>query len=311
MTSPGRRRTGLVIGLARRAAVVAALVALVLGLGNREAPAPQRLPELSVLVAVDVTTSMSALDDPSGSRITAVRRDLVELVRGLDQVRLSVITFGRSRAVRLPSTPDRTAYEEVVASLQVERPEAGSGSSVGRAVRGILVELERAEAAPGDPIPVLVLVTDGENTVPDEQPSFEEVGGSVGAAVILGYGTAEGGLMPLERVEVDAKPPTAAQVGRAVLTDRETGEPALSRRDDENLQDIAAELDAPYVAADGTHDLAQVAADLEATAYADLEPAEPERELRWLWALLLLLLVLADLRRGWRGWLEARREVRA
>lgn len=305
----GRRLGGARLVVVRRVALVAVLVALLLGLGNRETPAPQRTPELDVLVAVDATTSMSALDDPSGSRITAARRDLVELVRNLDQVRLSVLTFGRSRAVRLPWTPDRDAFDEAVAAIQVERPDAGSGSSVGRAVRALKDELDRAEETPGERIPVVVLVTDGENTVPGRQRSFVSVGDRIEAGVVLGYGTDEGGLMPLERVAVDEQPPSPAEVG-AVVTDTNTGGPALSRRDPGNLLDIADQLGAAYVEADGTQDMARVAAALEDAAYAGLDPGEPERELRWLWALLLLVLVLPELRLGWRRYLEARREAR-
>ena len=294
----------------RRIALVAALLALLLGLGNRDTAAPQRLPEIELLVAIDVTTSMSALDDPSGSRITAVRRDLVELVRHLDQVRLSVITFGRSADLRLPFTPDRLAYRDVVEAVQVERALAGVGSSVGRAVRPVRRALDDAAAAGSDRIPALVLVTDGENTVPGRQRSFTRVGDRVQAGVVLGYGTEAGGLMPVERVDVDEQPPAPDAV-TALVTNRETGEPALSRLDSDNLLTIADELGAAYVPADGSQDLARVAAALETAAYADLEPGEPERELRWLWALLLLVLVLPELRAGWHRYLEARREARA
>ena len=294
----------------RRVALMAALLALLLGLGNRDTAAPQRLPEIELLVAIDVTTSMSALDDPSGSRITAVRRDLVELVRHLDQVRLSVITFGRSADLRLPLTPDRLAYRDVVEAVQVERAVAGVGSSVGRAVRPLVRALDDAAAAGSDRIPAVVLVTDGENTVPGDQRSFTRVGDRVQAGVVLGYGTEAGGLMPVERVDVDEQPPAPDAVS-ALVTNRETGEPALSRLDTDNLLTIADELGAAYVPADGSQDLDRVAAALEAAAYADLEPGEPERELRWLWALLLLVLVLPELRAGWRRYLEARREARA
>ena len=294
----------------RRVALVAALLALLLGLGNRDTAAPQRLPEIELLVAIDVTTSMSALDDPSGSRITAVRRDLVELVRHLDQVRLSVITFGRSADLRLPFTPDRLAYRDVVEAVQVERAVAGVGSSVGRAVRPLVRALDDAAAAGSDRIPALVLVTDGENTVPGAQRSFTRVGDRVQAGVVLGYGTEAGGLMPVERVDVDEQPPTP-DTATALVTNRETGDPALLPARHRQPADDRRRAGAAYVPADGSQDLARVAAALEAAAYADLEPGDPERELRWLWALLLLVLVLPELRAGWRRYLEARREARA
>ena len=72
-------RTGSVLAFVGRVALLAAAAALFLGLGNRPAPKPQATPQLDVLVAVDRTASMSALDDPTGSRIIAARRDLTEL----------------------------------------------------------------------------------------------------------------------------------------------------------------------------------------------------------------------------------------
>ena len=302
------RARSLATGL-RRLALVLVLIAMLVGFGNREAPAAQRVPELDVLVAVDRTTSMSALDDPSGSRITAVRRDLTELGDQLDTVRFALISFGAKAEVELPFTSDRVAYADEVRSLQVEPPDTGVGTSVGRPVRLIERELDRAAAADPTRIPVLVLVSDGENTAPTAQRSFAGVGDRVRAALVLGYGSAEGGVMPLVRVAVDQQPPAAAQAA-PLVTVRETGEPALSRFDEDNLRTIADEVDAELVHSDGTLDVTALADALEQAAYADLEPGRPERELRWVWAVLLLALVLPELRLGWRGYLAARREAR-
>ena len=301
---------GSALTAARRLAMAAALLAMFFGPGNREAPAAQRLPELDVLIAVDRTTSMSALDDATGSRITAARRDLVALGENLDNAHFTVITFGRSASVRLPSTSDRAAYDAAVRSVQVEHPDAGSGTSIGRPVPLLLKELRRKAQPQTDRIPVIVFLSDGENTSPEPKASFTELGAAVQAGLVLGYGTEDGGVMPRERVDVEEPPPAADQVAEAV-TVGDTGEPARSRLDEENLQQIAEELGAAYVHSDGGPDMARVAAALETAAYADIGPSEPERELRWLWALLLAVLVLPELRAGWRRYLEARREARA
>ena len=291
----------------RRITLLLALVAVVLGLGDRDAVAPQATPELDVVVAVDRTTSMSALDDPSGSRITAVRRDLVELGDQLGPARFAVVTFGESATLRLPFTSDRDSYRDEVASVQVERADDGAGSSVGLAVPLLEDLLKRSERASVERLPVLVFVSDGENTSPEEQASFRALAGRTVASVVLGYGTAEGGPMPVERVGLDEVPPPASNPGQ-VVTIAQTGEVAVSRLDAANLQLIADELDAAYLPPSGTRSMAAVAAELAERAYADLEPGRPQRELRWLWALLVILLVLPELRSGWRLWLQARRE---
>ena len=286
-----------------------AFVGLAVGLGNREAPGVQALPELDVLVALDRTTSMSALDDPRGSRITGARRDLVALGEHLHRARFSLVTFGRAARIRLPATSDREAYADAVRSVQVEHPTAGTGTSVGRPVPLLADRVDRASEGL-QRIPVVVFVSDGENTSQERQSSFAELGRSVRAGVVLGYGSEKGGVMPLDRVDVGETPPPPDQVAN-VVTVGDTGEPARSRLDAANLQQIAKELGGTYVHSDGDADMARLAAGLEAAAYADLEPSVPEREIRWLWALLLLLLALPELRTGWRRYLEARREARA
>ena len=300
----------------RRLALVAALLALLVGLGNRPAPEAQRLPGLDVLVAVDRTTSMSALDDPSGSRLTAVRRDLTRLGELLDSASFSLVTFGQSTTVALPFTTDRVAYDDAVRKLQVEEPTAGTGSSVGRPVSFLTDELDRTAKAEDldrrqaeDRVRVLVLVTDGENTSPEPQASFAPIADRIDAGVVLGFGTVAGGVMPLERVPVGEAPPPADAPGR-VITVSGTGADAVSHLDPANLGLIAGQLGVAYVPADASLDLPALAASLENAAYADLPPVEPERELRWLWALLVLALALPELRLGWRALVESLREGR-
>jgi Ca-activated chloride channel family protein len=297
----------------RRLALVLAVLGLLLGIGDRDEAAPQALPMLDVLVVVDRTTSMSALDDPSGSRITAVRRDLVELGDRLATAQIAVATFGRNASIVLPFSSDRATFDEVVSALQVEPPAVGTGSSVSRAVPLLTDELERAaerSTVLGVPrVPVVVLLSDGERTSPETQASFRPVGKEIGAGVVLGYGTARGAVMPLERVDPTEEPPTPATVG-AVVTVPGTDTPAVSRLDPDNLDRIADELGTPYVQRDGSTDLADVVEQIEDTAYADLEPGEPERERRWVWAIAVLVLVLPELRSGWRDYVDARRRSR-
>ncbi len=304
-------RTRAVGTLVGRVALLAVAAAMVLGLGNRPAPKPQPTPQLDVLVAVDRTASMSALDDPTGSRIIAARRDLIELADHLDTAQFAVVTFGTSATVQLPFTSDREAFEDEVSSLQVEKPQAGSGSSIGLAAPKLARQLDRAKAAHPDHVPVVVFLSDGESTSRGAQDSFAPVGERILSGVVLGYGTAKGGVMPLERVPVDEPAPSRQEIGYAVITDPATGAPARSRLDEANLDTVAYQLGATYFRAGGSQDMAAVAAQLEAAAVATLDPGEPQRELRWVWALALLLLLLPELRRGWRMYWQARRAARA
>jgi Ca-activated chloride channel family protein len=295
------------LGAIRRLAVLGVLGALVLGVGDRDAPEAPPLPELEVLVVVDRTTSMSALDDPAGSRITAVRRDLTALGEELESARFTLVTVGASAQVVLPATADRVAYADAVGALQVEAPDAGSGSAAARFVPVVARLLDRFDPASGR-LPVLVYAGDGEDTTDGDVSSLLELRGRFAAATVLGYGTTSGGVMPLARVAVDAEPPHPTDAGDLV-PDVATGLPAISRAHPNTLTGIAEQVSGRYLRCDGTQDMGDVAARLQRAAYSDLGPVGAARQLGWFWGLLLLLLALPDLRTGWRQWLEARREV--
>ncbi len=293
----------------RRMGMVVVLVAILLGVGDRDAPEASRLPELDVLVVVDRTTSMSALDDPTGSRITAARRDLVALGDQLESARFTVVTVGRQAEVVLPTTNDRVAYEDAVRSLQVEPADAAVGSSADRFVPLVDNLLGRLASTKSPKTrPVLVYVGDGENTDRWDAEVVGELHGRLRAAAVLGYGTPTGGVMPLVRVDTDQTPPPPAEAG-ALVPDTSTGQPAVSRSSPSTLTAVADAVDGTYVPCDGSQDMAAVARDLQTTAYADLGPVRAARQLGWAWGLLLLLLALPELARGWRQWLEGRREA--
>jgi Ca-activated chloride channel family protein len=287
----------------RRLTLVAVLVAVLVGVGDHDAPRATRLPELDVLVVVDLTTSMSALDDPTGSRITAARRDLVALGEQLESARFTVVTVGGDAKVVLPATSDRVAYEDIVQNLQVQPADAGIGSSADRFVALVDHLLARH---PKGRRPVLVYAGDGESTDRWDASLVGVLHGRLRAAAVLGYGTQQGGVMPLVRVAPDETPPAPAAAG-ALVPDPATGQAAVSRSSPATLATIADEVGGSYVVCDGSQDMTSVASAIQVTAYADLAPVRAARQLGWAWGLLLLLLVLPELRRGWRQWLEARR----
>lgn len=303
-----RRRLATTVLVARRAALVGALAGLLLGLGNRQG-STERAPRVDVVFVVDRTTSMSALDHPAGSRVTAVRDDLVQLSRYLDAARFGLVTFGKDVAVPLPLTSDRSQLEGLVRDLQVEKPREGTGSSLGRPVDEVLRQVGLVQEREGR-LAVVVLATDGESTSPEPRASFAAVGDEVDTALVLGYGTTEGGVMPIRQVPPDQLPPAQEDAG-PLIPDRDSGKPARSRLDEPTLRDVAEELGGSYVLSDGEADMRQVAAEVTRAAYAGLDPVDPDRELRWAWALLLLALGLLELAAGVRSSVRAHRELRS
>ncbi|MFA6299668.1 MAG: VWA domain-containing protein [Nocardioides sp.] len=287
-----------------RALMVLLLVAIALRPSLGDEPAvPTRTADLEVVVVLDRTTSMSALDwGPQRPRLDGVRSDLAELVGALPTGRFTVISFGRRVSTELPSTQDETVIADVVDLLRREEAFAGNGSRLDRplaTVTGLLRQIEKR--SPRRPR-LVVLMGDGENTDPRLQESYAALAPLLDAGLVLGYGTAAGARMPL----------SAEQPGRWVQDPK--GGDAVSRIDEANLRTVADELAVPYLHRTAPGGLDEVAVDW-AERFQEPDPAyvgadvPVAHELYWILALALLALVLVDLRRHWRRLLEARRSL--
>ena len=299
------------------------LVAIALRVGDVDAPGNDRLPEIDVVVAIDRTTSMAALDGPGGagtSRLAGVREDLDALVEAMPTARFSLITFGERADVAVPFTTDREALMDVVDAVLPESATAGTGSSLDRPVSLISTALAGTRLRDDDRRRLLVVATDGENTAAGTPGTYAPLAAGLDGGLVLGYGTRAGARMPLleetsgsegDQTDNAGPSPSAGDTTPTeFVIDTRTGEPAVSRIDETNLQTIADELGGTYVHRRGPGGMEQLAAGLRGAALDDLEPVPPQRQVTWLWALLLLALALAELRLGWRGYVEARREAR-
>jgi len=277
--------------------LVAGLILLRPGFGeagtNEAAPGS----DLEILLVVDRTTSMSALDFAGvRSRMEGVRADLDDIVAALPNSRFAMITFGRDAELVVPFTSDAGPVFEAIDSLSREPLLAGTGSRVDRPLTLMTDVLRRAAKSHPDRRQVVVFASDGETTVAEPpQRSFTKVAAYVDAGAVFGYGTPTGGFMP-----TGGAPPWT------FVRDPVTKEDARSRIDEANLRRIADQLEVSYA-----HRVAPGGLD----GWADnLRGGEgvPDREgaakyqLYWMLALVLAGLALAELRLDWLALLEAR-----
>ena len=284
-------RTALVV--ARRTGIVLVFALVLLQPGFGERAVPTSVTDIEVLVVVDRTRSMAALDHQGGPRIHGVQQDLVALTEALPGARFGLMTFGNEVALELPFTSDSTTFTTAVETLRLEGVYDGGGSHMDRPLEDMEQVLERADEQHPDRRRIVVFVADGENTAAGEQASFAPLEDLVDGGVVLGYGTEEGARMP----EAD----DLSEDGGYVY-DESTGQDAVSRLDEENLRTIADELDIGYVHRTGPGGMEEVAADFEAGSTVDEEQAGTvQHDLTWLVGLVLLGLVLLELRSGWRA----------
>ncbi|KAB2811997.1 VWA domain-containing protein [Pimelobacter simplex] len=287
---------GLLVVL-RRVGIALAFVAVLLRPGVGQTSVSEQLSDLDVLVVVDRTRSMAALDyDGRTPRITGVQADLTALAKALPGARFGLLAFGAETRLVMPFSSDTTAFDAAVETLYLEGPKDGAGSAADRPVPELTAVLERAEDQSPDRRRIVVYAGDGENTTgSDEDPqSFEDLRDLVAGGAVLGYGTSEGGPMP-ESDDLDG--------ALGYVRDPETAETAISRADLGNLEKIADQLDVPFEHRTAPGGLAPLAKSF-AASYSDGQGGHErpaKHDLTWLAALVLLGLVLLELRAGWRA----------
>lgn len=298
LSSPRAQRRGWLL----RLLMLLLLVLMALRPGWGTVAADDRPSDLEVLVFVDRTTSMSALDwDGDRPRLTGVREDVTALMEALPAARFTLTTFGKDVRTELPSTRDVKLIDDTLSLLPREEVFAGAGSLVDRPLDFMHEMLTELQEEQPERRRVVVLMTDGENTADGAQRSFAVLEPLVDAGVVLGYGTEDGGLMPLDE--------KVAEAGWVV--DPATGQPALSRPDEDNLRTVAREIGVPYLHRTEPGDLEDLTEGWEKfSSEADEEAqSKAKLELTWLLALALLGVVLLDLRHHWRRFWQARREL--
>ena len=127
-----------------------------------EAHTEQHSPGYDLMLAVDGSRSMEALDFSSGNRqitrMAVVKGVIDRFIAARENDRIGLILFGDQAYLLAPLTRDRAAVRTMVRHIATRM--AGDGTAIGDAI-GLAVKKLR-ERPPG--ARVLILITDGENT---------------------------------------------------------------------------------------------------------------------------------------------------
>ncbi|MCL2850334.1 MAG: VWA domain-containing protein, partial [Micrococcales bacterium] len=240
-TYPGRSRTST-IGWGARLVMVWALVLIAaqpstttpIGVGTTSS-------NVDILLVVDRTGSMAAEDWNGGQpRLDGVRADVATLVDALPGVRWSVLAWD-SQAVRtLPFTTDARALTSWVGTVRQEITQYSGGSQIDRPLDQLTQILAEEVARRPHALQYVIVMSDGESTTNAPMTSYRGLRDHVAGGLVLGYGTNTGGKMRSYDGSADPDPEAPW------ITD-ESGEPALSRIDEQVLTAVAADLDVPYL----------------------------------------------------------------
>lgn len=295
-----RERWGWVV----RALMVVALIGILVRPGYGEVAAQAQTADLEILVVVDKTTSMSALDwDGDRRRLDGVQADMKELTEAFPGARFSLMTFGRFVRTELPFSSDSGAFLAAVDTIQREDVYDGTGSVIDAPLEDMQKTLEKAAERNPDRKRLVVFASDGENTAEEkDQGSFEPLDDLIDAGIVLGYGTEAGGKM--RRYE-DPDYPQDDYVKDDNYDD------ALSKIDEDNLEQVASEMGIDYQHREEPGGLDTWAGGVDHDFTPDDDEARAKHEVYWIFALALFGLALLELAIAWRGFNGARRERKA
>ncbi len=243
-----------------------------------------------VIFCLDVSGSMLA-QDVQPDRLQVAKQVLQGILDSMDGDRVGLVAFAGGAVVACPLTTD---YD--TASLFLDKLDGGSVPRDGTDLASALAMALDGFGTAGDRGRLIVLASDGEDTVDSDALAQARRAGSQGVAVdCVGVGTTRGAYLPGQR----------DFFGR-VYAKMWHGRPVLSRLDPEALKAIARASGGEFLRADSSDSVPRVVARI-ARLKKGLGKA-PDRYVRdplfqapLLWALALLLAEsLLSLRaRGW------------
>ena len=112
---------------------------------------------ISIVLALDISSSMLAEDFSPANRLDVARRTAIEFVRARSSDRIGLVAFAGQALTQVPVTTDYEVLEQAIRQLRVGMLE--DGTAIGT---GIATAANRLRRAPGKS-KVMVLLTDGEN----------------------------------------------------------------------------------------------------------------------------------------------------
>lgn len=205
----------------------------------------ERISNAEYYFIIDLTGSMAAEDyNGDAQRLTGVKADITEIIEENPGAHYSVIAFSSTATEQLPLTTDSRAVLAWLDTARRESSDRSEGSSINRPRQELENVLTRSIDNNPQNIRVALFFTDGENTdnrstSSDEAVQYEGLADMIDEGYVFGYGTEEGGPMLSSRWGIDED--------FDYITDPATGDPAISYLDEENLAELADQLEIEYI----------------------------------------------------------------
>lgn len=202
-----------------------------------------------VVLAVDVTGSMAVRDaaygsDETISRLEAAKQAVRDIVELYPDASFAGLRFGASGTLDVPLTPDELAIGNWADTLATEPTSVSAGSSLDAPLDQLLLTLKSIRASHPDDALIVYVITDGEQTSTRTRRTFSSLRRYVDDAFAVGVGSAEGGRIPVTSDGLDSNGDSDGDdsADGQWVTDPATGQPGVSKMDEQTLTDLADEM---------------------------------------------------------------------
>lgn len=274
--SAGRRL--LKAGLLLTALALIAVAAARPQIGSRRVLLPRE--GTDVIIVLDVSASMLAADvEPNRfDRAKSVLNGLLDRLQG---DRVGLVVFAGSANLRFPLTTDIAVARQLVRASVIKEGGLAAGTGIGDAVRLATASFATDSRSQSK---VIVIVSDGEDLTGSPADAVRDAREANILVHTIGIGTADGSTISV---------PARGSNRTELRLDPRTGQPSITRRDEDILRALASSGKGRYV--DGNSDDAsvEIAEDVSRLARSRFESQEgslPIDRYHWPAAAALLLL---------------------
>lgn len=230
------------MGYIRQILIILLLFAVNLRVMVKDVEVPVLLPKVDVVFVVDNSISMFAEDYglANGRRMDAAKEDCEYIMKKLPGASFSLVKFEDTPEIMVPFTTDLTMVKQSLSLLKGE----GSLHAGGTSMNTVLDSMEDILNDGRDNYKVVFFISDGENTVDEQQESFSRLQHFTDGGAVLGYGTTKGGKMKAPSFLGSEEEPEYLEVYKE---DSWESEYAISKIDEKNLKKIASDFGIDYV----------------------------------------------------------------
>lgn len=207
---------------------------------------------VDILFVVDDTISMMAEDYTNNNkpRMEGVLEHAQAIMDAFPGARYSLVTFDSETNTLVPYTYEEELITQAIGALDGEAAAYAQGTSLNTAYDSMRRAFRRSDKQADDEanteftdnrIQVVFFISDGEITNDERLRSFSELAEYIDSGAVLGYGTMLGGYMQARMNPLDEEREYVEYYDDNYVAVR-----AISRIDEDNLEDVAKDLNLEY-----------------------------------------------------------------